>query len=336
MLGLMITFLLLDDRYFLISRRIRRFLYESSEEYRQAINIRYGKILNRSKADLIYSPVSSFQPSISPYHPHLPIHLFTQNITSLKNVTKLILLANDFFEHQQWGLNPMEKSSTQLSKELFLRAIFSHFLLFLVTQLSCPFLSDYCDITSEKYLFPHADAVVFHMRNDIDQSQAEKFRRPEQRFVFALWESPTYTPDLQSFNRFFNWTMTYRFRSDIIAAYYFGHGYIHKSSSYYQLMTQENVKRNLHLNFKTVDHQLSDEILANKRLGTAAALISNCGGSSRRVKLIIRLRKYIDVTIYGNCGTPCPPDINCREFIAKNYYFFLSYENSLCQDYTSQ
>ena len=207
---------------------------------------------------------------------------------------------------------------------------------FLVTQLSCPFLSNYCDITIDNYLLPYADAVVFHARNDIDRERAEKSRRSNQRFVFTPWEPPDYTPDLKPFNGFFNWTMTYRFQSDIIASYYFGQAYIHKSSHYYQLMLRENLRKNLHIEFHTMDHQLSDELLAKKKLGTAAALISNCGGGSKRLKYLLLLRRYIDVKVYGKCGQDCPANVDCREFIAQNYYFFFSFENSLCQDYTSQ
>jgi len=205
-----------------------------------------------------------------------------------------------------------------------------------VTQLSCPFLSNYCDITTDKNLFSKADAVVYHIRDDIDKKQAEKYRHPNQRFVFTLWESPIYTPDLKSYNKFFNWTMTYRFKSHISASYYFTNGYIHTSNNYYHLMIKENATKKLNLHFKKHDHQLSDEILAKKKLGTAAALISNCGGPSRRIRFIKRLQNYIDIQIYGKCGRPCPQNLDCREFIAQNYYFFLSFENSLCMDYTSK
>lgn len=205
-----------------------------------------------------------------------------------------------------------------------------------MTQLSCPFLADYCDVTTDNYLLPKADAVVFHIRNDIDRERANKYRRPDQRFVFTLWESPTYTPDLKSFNHFFNWTMTYRYQSDIIASYYFAQAYVHKSSHYYQLMLEEKKRKNLQFETYTVGYQLSDEILAEKKLGTAAALISNCGGGSKRLRFLMFLRRYMDLKIYGKCGTECPAGVDCREFIARNYYFFFSFENSLCQDYTSE
>ncbi|CAF0980177.1 unnamed protein product [Rotaria sordida] len=260
-----------------------------------------------------------FQSRLSPYHPYLPIHIYTQNLSSLRNISKLILLGNEFFGDETWGLHTREKSSQEP-----------------MTHLLCPYLAHYCEITIDKKLFSQADAVVYHIRDHINKKQAEKNRRPYQRFVFVLWESPTYTPKLNSYKGFFNWTMTYRFKSHIIASYYSRNAYIHTSSDYYQFILKENAIKNLNLNFKKSDHQLSDEILANKNLGTVAALISNCGGRSGRLMFINKLKRYIDVQVYGRCGEKCPENVDCREFIAKKYYFFLSFENTLCTDYTTE
>jgi len=201
----------------------------------------------------------------------------------------------------------------------------------LVKQLSCPFLTGYCDITTDLSLFSFADAVVYHARDDIDVHYANQYRTSNQRFVFTLWESPIHTPNLRSYDRFFNWSMTYRLQSHIIASYYYASSYLHKSNPYFQYMIDVYASRN-----PMYDYRLSDEILANKKLGTMAALISNCATSSRRLKLITHLKRLIDVHVYGRCGQPCPKDVDCREFIAKNYYFFLSFENSLCTDYASE
>ena len=203
-----------------------------------------------------------------------------------------------------------------------------------VTSLFCPFLSNHCDITTDYNRFSEADAVVYHMRESIDRNQATAKRLSKQRFVFALWEPPIHTPNLKSYRQFFNWTMTYRFDSDIITSYYSGNGYIHKSSKFYRLMLHENSTRKLNFKVKTVDYQPSNETL-RKKLGTAAALISNCGGNSQRLAFIKRLQRYSDVTVYGRCGKSCPSKSNCPRFIAENYYFILSFENSLCLEYTS-
>jgi alpha-1,3-fucosyltransferase len=205
-----------------------------------------------------------------------------------------------------------------------------------VTSLYCPFLSNRCTIITDHDRFSEADAIVYHMRDGVDQKNAREKRHPKQRIVFALWESPAHTPDLQSYRQFFNWTMTYRLKSDVITSYYSGNAYVHTSSDYYRLMIHENSTRKLNLKIRSCDHRPSDEILQKKKLGIAAALISNCGGSSKRLEFIKKLKPHLDVKVYGRCGEACPAKMNCREFIAQNYYFIFSFENSLCTEYTSK
>ncbi len=42
------------------------------------------------------------------------------------------------------------------------------------------------------------------------------------------------------------------------------------------------------------------------------------------------LQKYIDVDIFGKCGQlKCSKDKKCYEMIAKNYKFYLAFENSV-------
>ncbi len=42
------------------------------------------------------------------------------------------------------------------------------------------------------------------------------------------------------------------------------------------------------------------------------------------------LQKYIDVDVFGKCGQlKCSKDKKCHEMIAKNYKFYLAFENSV-------
>ena len=68
----------------------------------------------------------------------------------------------------------------------------------------------------------------------------------------------------------------------------------------------------------------------------AATLISSCGAPSSRSSYINELQNYIAINLFGKCGRPCPTDQNCREYISKNYKFFLVFENSLCRDYITE
>ncbi|CAF1520848.1 unnamed protein product [Rotaria sordida] len=241
------------------------------------------------------SITNQFETRFSNIYPHLPIHIFTQNLSLVDNTSKLILLGNGFFGDRNWRFAVPGRSSTEK-----------------MTSLYCPFLSDRCDITNDYNRFSEADAVVYHMRDRVNRNLAKQKRHSKQRFVFALWEPPVHTYNLRSYYKFFNWTMTYRFDSHIITSYYSGNAYVHTSSNFYHLMIRENSTR------------------------TAAALISNCWGTSKRLKFIKKLKRYIDVKIYGRCGEPCPSKMDCRQFIAENYYFILSFENSLCLQYTTE
>ena len=68
--------------------------------------------------------------------------------------------------------------------------------------------------------------------------------------------------------------------------------------------------------------------------------VSNCKSQySRRIEMVKELQKYIDVDIYGACGTKVcsyKNEEDCRQMAAKNYKFYLSLENSLCLDYVTE
>ena len=64
----------------------------------------------------------------------------------------------------------------------------------------------------------------------------------------------------------------------------------------------------------------------------AAWLASNCHTHSEREQYVRELQKYFPVDVYGKCGSKkCPDKKKCHEYLAKNYMFYLSFENSICQ-----
>jgi hypothetical protein len=134
-----------------------------------------------------------------------------------------------------------------------------------VSELYCPFLNNYCEITNDITRFKQADAIVIHLRDYFNQSnEILKHRRSSQRFIFALWEPPINSPDLRSYQNYFNWTMTYRFDSHIFASYYFDGAYRLKSKNWLKNF-QSNEKKFV----------LYENINITQKKGTAAALISN-------------------------------------------------------------
>ena len=83
-------------------------------------------------------------------------------------------------------------------------------------------------------------------------------------------------------------------------------------------------------------------VLVNKTGSPIAWMVSHCNTSSHRDEYVAELRKYIQLDVYGKCKATksCPrnnlswiSEPECYEMIGRKYKFYLSFENSFCQDY---
>ena len=80
--------------------------------------------------------------------------------------------------------------------------------------------------------------------------------------------------------------------------------------------------------------------LAHRPKGIAW-IVSNCNSNSDRERYVNKLRNYVQVDIYGNCGDRlCSGNGSnpqtCAEEIEQNYMFYLSFENSFCNHYVTE
>ena len=60
---------------------------------------------------------------------------------------------------------------------------------------------------------------------------------------------------------------------------------------------------------------------------------------ARRETYVKKLKTFFPVDVYGKCGKlECPRnnETACFLKLEKEYKFYLSYENSLCKDYTTE
>ena len=79
--------------------------------------------------------------------------------------------------------------------------------------------------------------------------------------------------------------------------------------------------------------------MISKKKGFAAAMISNCDAQSARGALIRKLKQFVQLDVFGKCGTRrCSgeKEIDCRANIASHYKFYLAFENSLCKEYVTE
>jgi alpha-1,3-fucosyltransferase len=176
-----------------------------------------------------------------------------------------------------------------------------------------------CETTIDKYRYNESSLVITHMRSRFELDHFPKYRPNNLRTVFFLYESPMNSGDYSKFQDFFNLTATYRLETDF-------------PLTLNAMVWKENTDFNADYDFH------------GSKKGFAAALISNCGDSSGRLKYIKELKKYVEVDVYGNCGDmKCPSAFrngtktnNCRAILAEKYKFYLAFENSLCTDYITE
>jgi alpha-1,3-fucosyltransferase len=187
------------------------------------------------------------------------------------------------------------------------------------------------------------DAVLFHaadfnLKQNLDSIL--KWRTPKQRFVYMNVESPQTYSHLASYpSGFFNWTMTYRHDSDIPRPYGWIRTLEEESRTIYpppQRETWPIVYKENRAIPKEYQH------LA-KRPGKVAWIVSHCDTPSRRMEYALELAKYIPVNIFGKClGQPCNVRYgmnsldNCTLSVNQEYKFYLSFENTFCEEYVTE
>ncbi|XP_045120149.1 alpha-(1,3)-fucosyltransferase C-like [Portunus trituberculatus] len=174
-----------------------------------------------------------------------------------------------------------------------------------------------CLATGDRHRYPleEVDAVMWHLRSN-DKSLPKK-RYPHTYYVFWMMESASYPfADLRAYRDKFNLTFTYRRDSDAF-------------NPYGQLFLRRHP---LPLPAKPINY-------AKGKTKMAAWFVSNCHTKSRREDFVSRLKAWIKVDVFGGCGKlKCERSNHgqCLEMLEKDYKFYFSFENSLCQDYVTE
>ena len=189
-----------------------------------------------------------------------------------------------------------------------------------------------CRITPDTSLVNESnfDAYVVHAPTQKTRWQLAN-RRTDQIFILFSLEPPAHVKNLTLFENYFNWTMTYLSRSDFQLKY----GEIVQLDSAPMSDSQVDAIRE-----KVVGSGI-DPSRGKSRL--VAWLVSNCQAESNRQDYVKILSKFIQVDIFsgnGRCGgrNLCSRSNNtqCQDYIERTYKFYLSFENSICQDYVTE
>lgn len=162
------------------------------------------------------------------------------------------------------------------------------------------------------------DAIMFFIPTASRHSKeiVPEKRSPHQRYIFMNLETPVHFKGRQTqyvFNNFYNWTISYRFDSDIPRR----HGCFRKMRTGYKVPTVNAIK---------------------KKKKNIAWFVSDCTTPGKREDLVRKISKHMKVDIYGKCGNmTCPKKDNaCFKMLERDYKFYLSFENSHCKDYSTE
>ena len=182
-----------------------------------------------------------------------------------------------------------------------------------VERLSCTFTGDMEEYNS-------SDVVIF--KANVFRKDLPYYRPPGQRWVFYGWESSSNSPESNKVHmekalssRFvFNYTITYSSTADL----HYPYGRCSARDA-----EQDQVVTEI------------DQIIKPKNK-LVTWMVSNCETSGLRENYVRELIKYVDLDVYGECGTMrCTSNKDCNEALIK-YKFYLAFENSLCGEYMTE
>ncbi|XP_008554692.1 alpha-(1,3)-fucosyltransferase C isoform X1 [Microplitis demolitor] len=207
---------------------------------------------------------------------------------------------------------------------------------------NCPV--PHCYATPDRKLFNFItdyDAILFH-GIEMQLNDLPTYRSTHQRYIYFSWESPVSRPlndhEFVLNPNFYNWTMSYRLDSDIRRPY----GQVRDIESNKIIAPPRDpdgvVKWRLPHDDKYIPTE--DEMLIIKgKKKMAAWFVSHCETNSQREILVNNLQQYFEIDVYGKCGDKnCNKTKNhdCYNLVERDYYFYLSFENTLCKNYITE
>ncbi|XP_060559643.1 alpha-(1,3)-fucosyltransferase fut-5-like [Ruditapes philippinarum] len=180
------------------------------------------------------------------------------------------------------------------------------------TYLNCRMSTDVTNL--QKY-----SAIIYALTESASHVPpiSHKDRNPDQMWIFFYSESPVYQGKLAfrhtNWRNTMNWSMSYNIDADIFRPY----GY---------LIENKEIK---HTNYSAIYHRKSTLV---------SWAVSHCDAQSKRDQYVSELvSNGIEVDIFGTCGNmPYHDHQDLRNLLNTKYKFYLSFENSFCEDYFTE
>lgn len=195
-----------------------------------------------------------------------------------------------------------------------------------------------CIITAEsKFLsdIRDFDVIIFNSMI-INETVGPETRSQKQNYVFFSDEPAAIYKVPKHFNGYFNMTWTYKLNSDATWRFM-----IVKNDDGEVIGPKENVMWTSFQHMKPTSEYIIQK-LQTKHIA-AAWFVTHCKTPSNRENMVERLINELDkydlkIDIFGPCGSLTCTQNNeeCHAVVESDYYFYLAFENSLCEDYVTE
>lgn len=201
-----------------------------------------------------------------------------------------------------------------------------------------------CFVTDNRSLFTsvmYYDVILFNSVI-LEQPGLElpSARSTDQKYIFMSTEPVAMYPISKKYNGFFNFTFTYKLDSDATWRFFVVRSKIGKKV----VAPKEDVNWIDINDMEPIRDDIKRKLQSKNK--AAAWYASHCSTISKREDLVLKLRtalgRYgLSLDIYGLCGWPDTPPCeywneSCHVPIEKNHYFYLAFENSMCEDYVTE
>lgn len=178
----------------------------------------------------------------------------------------------------------------------------------------CYIINQYSTLAS----IPYVHAVMF--KGGFQQDTEKKLLHQSVVWIYHQLESPLHSSSIDDITRPVNWTATYQFDSDLVTPYEY-------------FVPFPNI---------TNLRPLKKYSVSKKKL--VAWVVSNCQTQNNRYQYAEKLQQFIQVDIYGYCSENLCDETDdvgidrseCFRKLAKQYKFYLSFENSNCKYYITE
>ncbi|XP_034836464.1 alpha-(1,3)-fucosyltransferase C-like isoform X1 [Maniola hyperantus] len=198
-----------------------------------------------------------------------------------------------------------------------------------------------CYVTTDRDYFngdvSKFDYIFFNGRNinPLTKADLPQNRSSRQKYIYFNMESAENIPVCSAmYDDFFNATATYRLDSDIPIPYI-------QIKDIYGEVIGPRAEMDWIEGGAVVDENLA--LRLRNKTKAVAWFVSNCKSRNNRQEYVKKLqqalvRYNLNVDIYGKCGPlTCPrKQKNCSTILDKDYFFYLSFENSFSDDYVTE